>query len=115
MGCLLLKYRVVNELQNLGVAGERLEEEREFSETIFFFPFCSLPVTRKSERRGSSSCRLSCVCFRNSNTKNFGPYGYVWLINLRNNVYGLDYLFRNILDLTPQKALTISFNYSQMP
>lgn len=30
-----LNYLVVNELQNLGVAGERLEEEREVSETMF--------------------------------------------------------------------------------
>lgn len=40
---------VVNELQNLGVAGERLEEESEVSETIFLSHYVSiyLSVRRK--------------------------------------------------------------------
>lgn len=38
----LLKYLVVNELQNLGVAGERLEEESEVSETIFLSHYVSI-------------------------------------------------------------------------
>ena len=38
----LLKYLVANELQNLGVAGERLEEESEVSETIFLSHYVSI-------------------------------------------------------------------------
>lgn len=47
---LLLKYLVVNELQNLGVAGERLEEEREFSETIFLCFCCLLKERVRREK-----------------------------------------------------------------